>query len=344
MALRRLRVRGVGLEGELNDLWKYDGTNWAWVSGASATNQLGVYGTKGVAAPSNAPGARHNHVAWSNGAGTIWLFGGAGIRCHRRRGLPERPVEVGRRRSGPGSPGSTGVGQFGNYGTKGVPAPTQRPRSAAGRAIAWRDASGEPLALRRLRLLVVGQRQPERPVEVRRHVLDLGGGQQPAEPAGIVRDQGGRERRQRRPAGGRTPTRWMDDAGELWLFGGEGLRPRGPMGIPQRSLEVGRHVLDLDRRRQRGRSARRLRDHGGARAEQSTRRTGRRRGLAGDPTATSGSSAGSGTTAPTATSGLSDLWKWDGTDWIFIAAMQRRGRCAAIYGGRWRRQQLPAAR
>jgi hypothetical protein len=48
----------------LNDLWKFDGTNWTWVSGSNTANQNGVYGTKGVSATSNVPGARGYSVSW----------------------------------------------------------------------------------------------------------------------------------------------------------------------------------------------------------------------------------------------------------------------------------------
>jgi len=41
-----------GTNGYLNDLWKYDisSNQWTWVSGDSVNNQLGVFGSQGVAA------------------------------------------------------------------------------------------------------------------------------------------------------------------------------------------------------------------------------------------------------------------------------------------------------
>jgi len=65
--------------GELNDLWKFDGTNWTWVSGTSALYQHGVYGTKGVAASGNMPGARATSISWIDGRGNLCLFGGYGF-------------------------------------------------------------------------------------------------------------------------------------------------------------------------------------------------------------------------------------------------------------------------
>ena len=70
----------AGGEGDLNDLWKYDTSTglWTWVSGDSTVNNAGVYGTKGVAAPGNKPGARSRSVSWTDADGDLWLFGGYG--------------------------------------------------------------------------------------------------------------------------------------------------------------------------------------------------------------------------------------------------------------------------
>jgi len=44
--------------GDLNDLWKWDGSDWTWIGGSSSINQFGNYGTKGVSSSSNWPGSR----------------------------------------------------------------------------------------------------------------------------------------------------------------------------------------------------------------------------------------------------------------------------------------------
>lgn len=65
---------------ELNDLWQYNPSSglWVWLSGSTATEQLGTYGTLGVEAPSNTPGARYMSASWMDLAGNMWLFGGSG--------------------------------------------------------------------------------------------------------------------------------------------------------------------------------------------------------------------------------------------------------------------------
>lgn len=64
--------------GFLNDLWEYNGTNWVFVSGSSQANQVGVYGTAGTAAASNIPGGRQESAGWADASGNLWLFGGEG--------------------------------------------------------------------------------------------------------------------------------------------------------------------------------------------------------------------------------------------------------------------------
>lgn len=64
--------------GYLNDLWKFDGTNWVWLSGSNRTGQHGVYGTKGVPHPNNVPGARQYAISWIDSLDNLYLFGGSG--------------------------------------------------------------------------------------------------------------------------------------------------------------------------------------------------------------------------------------------------------------------------
>jgi N-acetylneuraminic acid mutarotase len=68
----------TGTDGELNDLWRYDTVSgqWAWISGSNTVNAPGVYGTQGTAAVGNVPTARDSAITWTDGSGTLWLFGG----------------------------------------------------------------------------------------------------------------------------------------------------------------------------------------------------------------------------------------------------------------------------
>jgi N-acetylneuraminic acid mutarotase len=66
--------------GLLSDLWKFDAISgaWVWVSGPNKLNGTGIYGSRGVAAAGNTPGARESAIAWTDSSGNLWLFGGYG--------------------------------------------------------------------------------------------------------------------------------------------------------------------------------------------------------------------------------------------------------------------------
>lgn len=117
----------AGALGSLNDLWKFDGTTWTWVSGANTINQVGTYGTKGTASSANKPGARYGSVAWIDSSNNLWLFGG--------NGYPSNSSGVGIRNdlwkfdgiNWTWISGANSVGQYGTYGTKGVSSSTTVP-------------------------------------------------------------------------------------------------------------------------------------------------------------------------------------------------------------------------
>jgi len=62
----------------INDLRKFDGSEWTWLGGSSSPNHAGVYGTLGQSAAASAPGARCGAVSWTDPDGNLWLFGGQG--------------------------------------------------------------------------------------------------------------------------------------------------------------------------------------------------------------------------------------------------------------------------
>jgi len=68
----------TGTDGDLSDFWEFNTTTkqWTWAAGSNTANQPGVYGTQGVSAASNTPGARDSPVAWTDSSGNLWLFGG----------------------------------------------------------------------------------------------------------------------------------------------------------------------------------------------------------------------------------------------------------------------------
>ena len=128
-----------GSAGRLNDLWKFDGTNWTWMGGSNITYQSGVYGTMGVPAAENIPGARDSGSAWKDGAGNFWLFGGSGRDASGNSGYLNDLWKF------DGTiwtwvNGSNSVNQNGTYGTKGTPATANIPGAREG-AVPWLDGN-----------------------------------------------------------------------------------------------------------------------------------------------------------------------------------------------------------
>lgn len=64
--------------GSLNDVWKFNITTnqWTWMGGSNTKDAQGNFGTLGVTAPSNQPGARTYPCTWSDNSGNFWIYGG----------------------------------------------------------------------------------------------------------------------------------------------------------------------------------------------------------------------------------------------------------------------------
>lgn len=65
--------------GCLNDLWRYNGTIWTWMSGNYSVDNMGSYGTKYIGNSSNIPGGRMSGISWIDASDDLWLFGGEGL-------------------------------------------------------------------------------------------------------------------------------------------------------------------------------------------------------------------------------------------------------------------------
>ena len=135
----------TGLWDDLNDLWKYNpATNqWTWMKGAKTASASGTYGTMGTAAAANTPGARQNPVAWNDGAGNLWLFAGYG---YDHSGLFDYMNDVWKYTVSTNNwtwvNGSNAGGPSGVYGTQGTAAAGNHPGGRM-EIIPWVDAFGK---------------------------------------------------------------------------------------------------------------------------------------------------------------------------------------------------------
>jgi len=215
-----------------NDLWKYNPATqlWTWVSGSSNNpegvygNQLGVYGTQGVAAPADVPGARESANTWIDSAGNLWLFGGEGWDS---QGNFEILNDLWKFAPSTGLwtwvGGSNVVNAPGVYGTQGVSAAGNVP-GARQWASSWTDASGS--------FWLFGGNSGDGPDDNNGGALnDLWkyspstglwtwvSGSDTGEAVSIFGTQG--QAAASSVPGARTnASSWTDAAGNLWLFGG----------------------------------------------------------------------------------------------------------------------------
>jgi hypothetical protein len=214
----------TGNGGYLNDLWRYgvDG-QWTWMSGANMVNQAGVYGIQGTSDPANMPGARRSSISWIDGAGNLWLYGGYGLDSAGDEGWLNDLWRYDANGEWTWMSGSNTRNQAGTYGAKGTPDPANVP-GARYHSISWTDGVGN--------LWLFG-----------------GWGFDSAGDGGILNDlwrcdangtwtwmsgantrfQAGVYGTQGTPDPANVPgaryhsISWIDDAGNLWLFGGIGL-------------------------------------------------------------------------------------------------------------------------
>jgi N-acetylneuraminic acid mutarotase len=208
------------VNGELNDLWKYSDGEWTWMGGPKMKQQPGVYGTQGMAAAGNIPGARLGAFGWADASGNFWLFGGFGYDTNGTLSILNDQWKYS---DGEWTwvAGSNVVNQPAVYGTQGVAAASNVP-SARQYGVTWTDSSGNGW--------IFGGNGMYTPV-VAGQLNDLwkfSGGQWTWMGGSQVGNQNSTCGTQGSLAPGNTPggrflsTRWVDAKGNLWLFGGYG--------------------------------------------------------------------------------------------------------------------------
>jgi hypothetical protein len=212
----------------LNDLWKYNGTNWTWVNGSKTINQKGSYGTEGVAAAGNVPGARDGSVSWTDSSGNFWLFGGYGYDSQRNKGYLNDLWKY-NGTNWTWVSGSNTAYQKGSYGTEGVAAAGNVPGARAF-SVTWIDSSGN--------LWLFGGQGYDSTGNLNslNDLWKFNGANWTWMSGSNTVDQKGSYGTKGVAAAGNVPgTRafsvsWIDSSGNLWLFGGGGYDSAGKFG------------------------------------------------------------------------------------------------------------------
>jgi hypothetical protein len=219
-------VDSTGTLGNLNDLWKFNGGQWTWVSGANTANQAGNYGTQGTAAATNIPGGRIEAAGWVDNAGTFWLFGGS-----TGKGGAFAPMSDLWKYSngqwtwvaGPNTPN-----QPGTYGTPGTAGSSNVPGARVA-ASAWADSSGN------LWLFGGNGYDASSTLVLLSDLWEFSGGKwiwvagsnKGGQPG--VYGTLGTGASTNGPGGRFQPASWRDSSNNLWLWGGDGYDSAGTL-------------------------------------------------------------------------------------------------------------------
>jgi len=218
----------------LNDLWEYSPSTgqWVWQGGSDTVSAAASYGTQGVPAAGNNPGAREGAAKWTDAAGNLWLFGGDSLAAQNWEEFNDlwsySPTTglwtwVG---------GSNAAANAGIYGTLGVAAASNLPPARTD-AVSWVDSAGVFWLFGGARLNSNGSY-----LAVLNDLWSYNsstglwtwvGGSNTPNAIGVYGAQGA-------AAAANVPSArmgsgaWLDASGNFWLFGGLGLSPGG---LPQ---------------------------------------------------------------------------------------------------------------
>jgi len=216
---------------------------WTWESGSETAGAMGVYGTQGVPSASNVPGARSGAVSWTDASGNLWLFGGHGYDSTGAVGdlndLWEFNPSTKEWTWVDGSSTASNYGgpiQLGVYGTQGVASTSNIP-GPRDSSVAWTDSSGN--------FWLFGGEGYTSPTTFG-SFNDLWefnpstkewtwvSGSQTANAVGVYGAQGVASTSNVPGARGNSDgaaQSWIDQSGNLWLFGGYGYDSTGRAGL-----------------------------------------------------------------------------------------------------------------
>ncbi len=209
----------------IDDLWKYSGGEWTWVNGSNAEDQAGVYGTLGVPAGTNQPGARAYAVSWKDSSGNFWIFGGYGADSLGDYGalndLWEYTITGG---EWIWQGGSNVNGQSGTYGTLGQGSSSNIPgaRYSASGAV---DSSGTFWLFGGV---AIDSQASQGPIN---DLWKYSGGQWTwVSGSNIIQQTGTYSGTGSVPGAREGQNGWIDSSGNFWVFAGNGIDSAGNYG------------------------------------------------------------------------------------------------------------------
>ncbi len=231
----------------LSDFWMFNPVThqWTWMGGTTDLNSRGIYGSMGVPASQNLPGARAGAVAWTDNHNHLFLFGGYG---YDAAGLLNFLADMWSYDIGSGQwtwiyctsavpPNVTRdwIGQtavqavplYGIYGKRGVTATTNTPGARA-YGVGWAGATGN-FWLFGGSLANSGIFNDLWRYEPSTRQWTWMNGENYVHSSGVYGNKGGANL-SNTPGARSSPASWTDQKGNLWLFGGDGLGAAGAPG------------------------------------------------------------------------------------------------------------------
>ena len=133
---------GLDWSDYFSDLWKFNPTSneWTWVKGPGIPNQYGVYGSQGVPSVNNNPGARSvGSLTWTDVNGDLWLFGGYGYSATQYSLLGDLWKYEISTNEWTWMKGSSDPPYASNYGTQGISTSTNLPAATGETTCSWTD-------------------------------------------------------------------------------------------------------------------------------------------------------------------------------------------------------------
>jgi N-acetylneuraminic acid mutarotase len=346
-------------EGDLNDLWKFTGNQWTWVSGSNQPEQAGVYGKLGTADATNIPGARYLAANWTDAAGNFWLFGGVGMDSTGTRGQLNDLWKYGGGQwtwmSGANlsnQPGTSDADQPGAYGTRGTAATSNIP-GARNSAMTWSDASGNLWLFGGLGVDSTGS------LGMLNDLWKYSGGQWTwVNGSDLINQLGiygtlGTAISDNIPGARVNAMTWMDASGNLWLFGGEGYDATGKgagCATPPYACELN-DLWKYDGNRWTWMGGSNVTNQAGVYGTQGVAASSNVPGARDSATVWADTSGnfwlfgGGGLDSAESLGGLNDLWKYNGSEWIWIGGANAASQ-PGTYGtqGTFASENIPGAR
>jgi hypothetical protein len=192
------------------------GGTWTWISGSPSPGAAALYGQPGVPGPTITPPALFDAQTWTDQEGRFWSFSGREANGYWHSDMWMYDPVIGQWAfiDGPMQPGT----YFGNIGSIGVPSPANQPpgvRSAA----TWMDNNGDLWMFGGE--ATIGTTNMLWRYEPDVNVWTWMNGTTDLFDTGVWGTQGVAAPGNRPSPRALVKATWIDDNGDLWLFGGE---------------------------------------------------------------------------------------------------------------------------